>query len=82
MIDFIKRNEWAILILVGGVVLNGVIFYLNSIHASKGEAEKHHMRYEIRKLEAYEMSDPNSKYSPARKMLIQELKSDLEAMDE
>ena len=73
---------WAIMLLVGGAVLNGAIFYLNSIHAQKGEAEKKLMRYELRKLDAYEISDPDSKYSPARQMLMKELQDSLKELDE
>ena len=82
MTEFFHKNAWAIMLIVGGAVLNGAIFYLNSIHAKKGEAETKLMRYEIRKMEAYEISDPGSKYSPARQMLIKELKDDLSEITE
>ena len=77
MIEFIKRNEWSILILAAAAAL----FYLNSIHSSKGEAEQTFMRYELRKLEVYEQTDPGSKYSPARQMLIRELNDELDELE-
>ena len=48
------------------------LYYMDSRHAMKGEAEKTMLRFEVRKQQAYEDADPNSDNTPARMMIIRE----------
>ena len=72
ILEFFKRNEWSILMLIGGMTLGAAIMWLDARHSMKGEAEKTILMMEIRKQEAYEENDPDSKASPARKMIQRE----------
>ena len=69
MNDFFHKNAWAIMILVGGAALNGSIFYLNTLHAAKGEAEVAMLQFEIEKQQAYELANPESNMSKARETI-------------
>ena len=82
--EIIQQNMFAILMLIGGAAAGMFLLYMDNRHEMKGQAEKaairlemRDLRREIREKEAYELSDPGSKYSQARLMLIQEMKDDL-----
>ena len=82
MNDFLHKNAWAIMILVGGAALNGSIFYLNTLHAAKGEAEVSMLQFEIEKQEAYELVNPDSNMSDAREMIKNRAEARIEAYRE
>ena len=82
MNDFFHKNAWAIMILVGGAALNGSIFYLNTLHSAKGEAEIAMLQFEIEKQQAYELANPKSAMSDAREMIKDRAEARIEAYKE
>lgn len=79
--QFLEKNAWAIMILVGSTTLSATMLYLNSIHSMKGEAEANILKFEIQKQEAYELVDPGSRMSEARKMIIRQAQSQISAYE-
>ena len=86
--EFLQANSFAILMAVGGATAGIFLLYMDDRYEQQGASvkavnvlEKRNLRREIREKEAYELSDPNSKYSQARQMIIQELKDDLAELE-
>ena len=87
--EIIQQNMFAILMAVGGAAAAGFLLYMDNRHDMRGQAAKaatvlemRNLRREIREKEAYELTDPGSKYSQARMMLIQEMKDDLAELEQ
>lgn len=86
---FVSDNLFSIvsILALAGWLLFGYV--MDERHEARGtasdvakELKMSTIRREIREKEAYEDSDPNSKYSPARQMLIRELKDDLAELED
>ena len=86
--EIIQQNMFALLMLIGGGAAAMFLLYMDNRHEMKGKAQNaatvleiRQLRREIREKEAYELSDPDSKYSQARQMLIQQAKADLAELE-
>ena len=86
---FIGDNLFSIvsILALAGWLLFGYV--MDERHEAKGTSEQvarelkmSEIRRELREKEAYEDTDPGSKYSPARQMLIRELKDDLAELEQ
>ena len=86
---FIGDNLFSIvtILALAGWLLFGYV--MDERHEAKGTAESvakevqiQTIRRELREKKAYEMTDPDSKYSQARQMIIDELEDDLKTLED
>lgn len=79
--EFVHRNLLWILITLGGAGWTLFQYVQDDRYAFKGEAEKTMLMLEIRKQEAYEENDPDSKASPARKIIKRQAEDMLKELE-